>query len=311
LLDTAFFTSLYLIRPSSLVPRTDVSQIFGSVNELLLYRIDALDSSVRTLLLLSAVLGTEFDLLDAALAFEELFGIDESKKLESATAILESFEIAIKEGIIEKSYASLAGGDGEIMHDEENNYESLMSVLSQLKGRRETHPLYLENFRLRFTHDTWKRSILNVMLDETKREMHEHVAISLERDLDADAHDQDDFEKQIAVFKHWKSSGNFYKASASALDVGGQLMLLGLNAQAILLFDDVWDVLMEMSDDEIGRTQYGGVSASVLDAIDVPELENMIKLNIAKGKAYLTLGQGVNGADAYQRALDVSGASRS
>ena len=68
---------------------------------------------------------------------------------------------------------------------------------------------------------------------------------------------------------------------------------------------------MEMSDDEIGRTQYGGVSASVLDAIDVPELENMIKLNIAKGKAYLTLGQGVNGADAYQRALDVSGASRS
>jgi hypothetical protein len=288
----------------------DVFQIFGSVNELLLYRIDALDSSVRTLLLLSAVLGTEFDLVDAALAFEELFGIDESKQLESASEVIQSFEVAIKEGIIEKSDDSQADGDGDLMHEQENNYESMMSVLSQSKGRRETHPLFLENCRLRFTHDSWKTSILNVMLDEAKREMHEHVAISLERDLDAEALDQDDFEKQIAVFKHWKLSGNFYKASASALTIGGQLMLLGLNAQAILLFDDAWDILTEISDDEVGGTKYGGVSASVLDSIDVPELDSMIKLNIAKGKAYLTLGQGVNGADAYQRALDVSVAFR-
>ncbi len=305
-----FRVSMSLIHPFSLVPHTDVSQIFGSVNELLLYRIDALDSSVRTVLHLSAVLGTEFDLLDAALAFEELFGIDESKQSESATALLESFEVAIKEGIIEKIYATSVNGDDEIMHEEEKNYESMMSVMSSFKGRRQTHPFYFENYRLRFTHDSWKTSILNVMLDERKREMHEHVAISLERDLDDEAHDQDDFEKQIAIFKHWKSSGNFSKASASALNIGGQLMLLGLNAQAILLFDDALDILTEITDDEVERTQHGGVSSFVLDSIDVPELYNLIKLNIAKGKAYLTLGRGVDGADAYQRALDVSSAPR-
>jgi hypothetical protein len=146
------------------------------------------------------------------------------------------------------------------------------------------------------------------MLDERKRELHKHVAISLERELGDEAHNQDDFEKQITVLKHWKSSGSFTKASASALHIGGQLMLLGLNAQAILLFDDVLDTLRGISYDEVGRSQYGGVSTSVLEAIDVPELDNLIKVNIAKGKAYLTLGQGVAAADAYQSALDVSGA---
>jgi hypothetical protein len=84
-------------------------------------------------------------------------------------------------------------------------------------------------------------------------------------------------------------------------------MLLGLNSQAILLFDDVLDTLKGISYDEVGRSRCGGVSTSVLEAIDVPELDNLIKVNIAKGKAYLTLGQGVAAADAYQSALDVSG----
>ena len=284
--------------PFRLVTHTDIHQIFGSVNELLLHRIDALGSSLRTVLYLSAVLGTEFNLLDAALVYEELFGVDESTQLEAAISLRESFDVAIKEGIIEKSViVSAEDGDDEMMHEED-----------LLKGRRQTHPFYSDNCRLRFTHDSWKTSILNVMLVERKRELHKHVAISLERELDDEAHNQYDFEKQITVFKHWKSSGSFTKASASALNIGGQLMLLGLNSQAILLFDDVLDTLKGISHDEVGRTQFGGVSTSVLEAIDVPELDSLIKVNIAKGKAYLTLGNGVAAADAYQSALDVSGA---
>ena len=294
----------YISLISLSIPTMNVLQILGSVNELLLYRIDALDSSVRTVLHLSAVLGTEFDLLDAALAYEELFGVNESTQLASAIALRESFDVAIKEGIIEKSDIFSA----EDWDDEEENIcPSMINVMISLKGRRQAHPLYSENCRLRFTHDSWKISMLNVMLDERKREMHEHVAISLERELDDEAHNKDDFEKQITVFKHWKSSGSFPKASASALNIGGQLMLLGLNPQAILLFDDVLDILKKSSDDEVGNTQYGGISASVLDAIDVPELDKLIKLNIAKGKAYLTLGQGAGAAESYQNALDVSG----
>ena len=257
---------------------------------------------------LSAVLGTEFNLVDAALAYEELFGVDESKQLEAAISLRESFDVAIKEGILEKSLFFLVeDGDDEMMHEEENICPSMINVRISLKGRRQTHPFYSDNCRLRFTHDSWKTSILNVMLVERKQELHKYVAISLERDLDGEAHNQDDFEKQITVFKHWKSSGSFTKASASALNIGGQLMLLGLNSQAILLFDDVLDTLKGISYDEVGRSRCGGVSTSVLEAIDVPELDNLIKVNIAKGKAYLTLGQGVAAADAYQSALDVSG----
>ena len=296
--------SYFLFR---LVTHTDI-QIFGSVNELLLHRIDALDSSVRTVLHLSAVLGTEFNLLDAALAYEELFGVDESKQLEAAISLRESFDVAIKEGILEKSlFCLVEDGDDEMMHEEEHICPSMINVRISLKGRRQTHPFYSDNCRLRFTHDSWKTSILNVMLVERKRELHKYVAISLERDLDDETHNQDDFEKQITVFKHWKSSGSFTKASASALNIGGQLMLLGLNSQAILLFDDVLDTLKGISYDEFGRFRCGGVSTSVLEAIDVPELDNLIKVNISKGKAYLTLGQGVAAADAYQSALDVSG----
>lgn len=253
---------------------------------------------------LSAILGTEFNLLDAALAYEEMFEVDESRQYETATAIRESFDVAILEGIIEEIPLSWTEDeDDEIMEEEANIDSSMRSA-----RRRRTHPLYSENCRLRFTQDSWKISILNVMLDERKREMHKHVAVSLERELDDKALDQDDFEKQITVFKHWKSSGSFMKASAMALNIGRQLMMIGLNSQAILLYDDVLDILKKLSDDEADiAPHYGGVEASVLDAIVVPELDNLIKLHIAKGKAHLTLSQEVAAGDAYQNALDVSG----
>jgi len=276
---------------------------FDSVGELLLHRLDALDSSVRTVLHLSAVLGTEFDLLDAVAAYEEMFRVDESKRFETATTLRESFDVAVDEGVIEQSYIFGEEDDCE-MDDEDNLCHSLGNIMISLKGRR-AHPFYAENRRLRFTHDSWKASILNVMLDERKQEIHEHVAMSLEKELnDDEAHHRGDFEKQIRVFKHWKSSGNFTKAAIHALDIGGQLMLLGLNSQAILLFDEVLDILKEMTDEGELDARYGGIGASVLDTIDPPELEYLIKLNITKGKAYSTLRRGVDGAEAYQSALD-------
>ena len=284
---------------------------FGSVDELLLYRLDALDSSVRTVLHLAAVIGTEFSLLDAALAYEEMVGIeddDDPKRQEAAAQLIrESFNVAINEGIIEQSLAQPESDNDEeefINEEDDNLCHSMGNIMISLKGRRKSHPLFAENCCLRFTHDSWKTSILNVMLGERIQEMHKHVPISLERELDSEAHNQDDFEKQIRVFKHWKSSGNFAKAATIALDIGGQLMLLGLNTQAILLFDDVLDILKEMTDDELDVEQYGGISESVLDAIDAPELEKLIKVHIAKGKASATSGN--PSPETYQNALDVS-----
>jgi hypothetical protein len=50
-----------------------------------------------------------------------------------------------------------------------------------------------------------------------------------------------------------------------------------------------------------------GIASSVLKAIEVAELENLVKLHIANGKAWSTLGNGQAGAETLQSALDVSG----
>ena len=99
------------------------------------------------------------------------------------------------------------------------------------------------------------------MLDERIQEIHEQVAITLERELGAEARNQDDFEKQIRIFKHWNSSGHFTNASELALKIGGQLMLLGLNTQSILLFDDVLNTLKDEDVDQHVET-YGGMSST-------------------------------------------------
>lgn len=280
---------------------------FGSVNELLLYRLDALDSSVSTVLNLSAVLGMEFDFLDIALAYEEMFGILDSQQADTAVSLRSAFDVAAGEGIIEQSYAFVEEEEEEDTGAEEDNLcQSLGTLSVSLKGRK-SHPCYTDNPRLRFTHDSWKQSILSVMLDERKQEMHGHIAASLEKELEHEAHNKDDFAKKIRLFKHWKSSGNFTKAALLGLDIGIELMMLGLNTQAILLFDDVLDILITMTDDgDPDDELYGGIGLSVLEAINASELEYLIKVHIAKGKAYATLRQGSDGAEAYQIALDVS-----
>lgn len=95
------------------------------------------------------------------------------------------------------------------------------------------------------------------MLDERIQEIHEHVAIILEREIDTEDQDKDDFEKQVRVFHHWNASGHFINAAELALKIGGELMLLGLNSQSILLFDDVLNTLKDSSADQF-EEMHGG-----------------------------------------------------
>jgi len=143
------------------------------------------------------------------------------------------------------------------------------------------------------------------MLDERVQEIHEHIAIILEREIDLEDAGENDFDKQVRVFHHWNASGHFMNASSLALKIGGEMMLLGLNTQSILLFDDVLNTLTDFSADQWEET-HGGIATSMLNAIEASELENLIKIKIAKGKAYSTLGNGERGAEALQSALDVS-----
>ncbi|KAL3780068.1 hypothetical protein HJC23_007317 [Cyclotella cryptica] len=254
-----------------------VSLGFGSVSELLLYRLDALDSSVRNVLHLAAVLGTEFELVDAALAYDEMHGVRDFERSKTALALREAFDLAVEEGIIEESYAS-SGNDEEDVDDPIEAQTSLCASLGNIKlhfkGYRKTHPAYSENQRYRFTHDSWKI----IMLEERIQE----------------------------CCNSFRKRNRRRGAAELALKIGGQLMLLGLNAQSILLFDNVLNTLKDLSAKDFDE-MHGGISVSMLNAIEAAELENLIKLNVAKGKAYSTLGKAKEGAEAMQMqsALDI------
>ena len=213
------------------------------------------------------------------------------------------FDVAEKEGILEQVFASTDHDDefGDPVDEEDHLCVGLEDVVISSAGRK-SHPFYSDNRRYRFTHDSWKTSLLSVMLDGRKEEMHEQIAIVLEREIADETESEDDLEVQIRVFKHWNLSGNFSKAADLALKIGGQLTILGLNSQADLLLSDV---ILGLKNDQDG-VKYGGICSSVLDAVEPPELELLIKLYIAKGKALCNLAKGKAGAEAYQSALDVS-----
>lgn len=219
---------------------------FASVNELQLSRIDALDFNVRNVLQLCAVIGIEFELVDAALAYQEMFVNvkDQARQEEAASTLRLALDAAIEEGILEQSHIITEGLPQQSEEEDDIHGRSMGDVSISLKGRH-AHPFYLENRRIRFTHDSWRQTVLNVLLDERKQEMHHHVAASLERDLENDValNEDDTFDRRMIVFRQWKLSGNFDKASSIALSMGNQMMRFGFNSQAILLFDDVLSTL--------------------------------------------------------------------
>lgn len=134
------------------------------MSELLLYRIDSLDSSIRNALHLAAVLGTEFDLVDACLANDEMYSVLDSERSKAAFALQEALHVAVQEGIIEESYASCDGGEEEDVEDPIEAQTSLCASLGNITLKlsyRKSHPIYSENRKYRFTHDSWKTNILN------------------------------------------------------------------------------------------------------------------------------------------------------
>ena len=213
---------------------------FASVNELQLSRIDALDFNVRNVLQLCAVIGMEFQLIDAALAYSEMFpNVKGQMHQNGVSASLRlSLDAAIEEGILEQSYITTEGLP-------KRNVEEGDILGGSMGDVSQAHPLYFNNRRIRFTHDSWRQTVLDLLLDERKQEMHHHVAASLERDLETDAVlDEDDtFDRRMIVFRQWKLSGNFDKTSSMALSMGSQMMWFGFNSQAILLFEDVLSTL--------------------------------------------------------------------
>jgi len=81
-------------------------------------------------------------------------------------------------------------------------------------------------------------------------------------------------------------------------------MILGLNSQAILLYDDVLNALEQISPFDSAK-KLGGIRSSIIDTFDTNHLELLIKVYISMGKACCNMGLGEGARDAYQSALDI------
>lgn len=94
-----------------------------------------------------------------------MHNVMDSDRSKTALALQEAFRVAVEEGIIEESFASSGNDDEEEVEDPVEAMTSLCASLGNinfsLKGYRKTHPAYSENRRYRFTHDSWKSSIIN------------------------------------------------------------------------------------------------------------------------------------------------------
>jgi hypothetical protein len=160
--------------------------------------------------------------------------------------------------------------------------------------------LLVENVTYLFSHDVWRSTILDLMLDSRKRTMHRTIAFTLESGcIDG----KRDYVSRLRLFAHWKGSGDFVKASALALCVGKMFEDIGLNKQRIRLYNDALDM---WKSSDCSDKSIAGFTREVLDAVTGDEVSAFIELYIALGKACTNLHQLNEAAEAYQNALMVS-----
>ena len=91
-----------------------------------------------------------------------------------------------------------------------------------------------------FYHSIWQTTILSLMLDARRKDVHKKIALSMEKEMNKDG---SNFEFQMKLLGHWKASGNTNKATKVALDVGKHFEKnLSLPTQSIRIYEEALDV---------------------------------------------------------------------
>jgi hypothetical protein len=145
---------------------------------------------VRSTLNVAAVVGHTFTLDELVTVFQEK---NDRKEAEIRTQTAESLQFLVTEGIVyagEKSSRPLQ--NDAVVADEPRT-------------------------RFTFYQEVWRSTVLKLMLDSRKRDIHRKVATSLES---AAAGKQMTVESMRKVFTHWKGAGDAPKMAAVALQFG-------------------------------------------------------------------------------------------
>lgn len=243
--------SLSLMRPLFFIQRQIPDFNFSTVGELILYKIDSLDASVRTTLNLCSVLGPEFELAEIISLYQNWLHLNDHRKEHRTKLILESLNAAVNERIIEEVYEGGQLDEAEIP-DEDILYEA--DTLDEFESENKQDRLcMIGNISYRFRHDIWRESILKLMLDSHKRDLHRIIAESLDSDMLINGGNDNDYYSMIKLFSHRKASGNISKTFSLALVIGRSFINTCMSAQALKIFDEAIDMLRTEVDAESNK----------------------------------------------------------
>jgi class 3 adenylate cyclase len=226
---------------------------YGSVGELLLHRIDSFHASVRNVLNLGAVLGSSFEMREVVAVLRQIIGKKESDRKSILRTAKDALDVAVSEGIL---YAVHEGADfiddgmEDSLEESAGYHESLNSISSlSLVPIPLTESSIGPQLVYTFCHDVWRTTILNLMLDSRKRDMHKIIAKTLEQQK---GRNQDDYLSRMKLFSHWKASGESKNAASLALSIGSSFEELGLQDQSIKVFQDALD-MWKVADESGGK----------------------------------------------------------
>ena len=145
---------------------------------------DAFDINVRNVLNIGAVVGLSFTL-------DEVVGVEirtsEGAKDAVKKVTEDALDVAVEEGILERR---------TVVSDNESDGQPITKYA--------------------FYHAVWRSSLLNIMLDGRKRDLHRVLAETLEEE-DVGV---GDYMFNTKLFNHWINSGNFGKSAALAIALG-------------------------------------------------------------------------------------------
>lgn len=196
----------------------------GNKNEIFVHRIDNCSAAARKILNICAVWGSSFYLEDL---------VDVLQRMESAADVqilridaIQSLSCAVSEKILTVAYE---GGDMGL------------EKLERRASMGQDGPSF-QGIKYSFYHHVWRSTLLRLMLDERKRELHKSIALTLEaRSGDEGA---DNLALKLRIFSHWKAGGESSKAAPLAIEIGKSFDKAGLQSQSIRLYQEalgIWE----------------------------------------------------------------------
>ena len=241
-----------------------------SISEIILHRVDTFDLNLRNTLNVGAVLGEQFLSLDVLSVLKDS---SDTKEADLRQQISDSLSLAVKEGILCVSKGTALDSEDVVLLDDE-------TILT-------------------FRHSVWRSTLLGLMLDARKRDVHRKIATAMEKAMNESS--SHIFKSKL--FNHWKNAGDTSRATTAALIAGRDLQeAVRCSPETISLYKEA---LCMWGWDTAATEHVGGFSKQVLHHSTPTDQSNILRLTVALGRAYVAAERHHEGVKTYEDALCV------